>query len=112
MLVEGLAYKVLLPGLFEIQGHLGAGVSWRYIYFGFLERMGPVGRIWPGLGSIDAVVQRLLQVQAERPADTSPLVAWGFDPIYFTGRRCNRHDLDRVSTWLLYPSDAADEPTC
>src|SRR5690606_38676990 len=26
-----------------------------------------------------------------------PLVGWGFDPIYFGGRRCNRHDLDRIS---------------
>lgn len=98
ILDERFADKVLLPGFVEGHSHLGEGVYWRYIYCGYFDRMGPDGRIWPGVNSIEAVVQRLLQVQAENPKDTTPLVAWAFDPIYFTGRRCNRHDLDRVST--------------
>lgn len=32
------------------------------------------------------------------PRDGSTLLAWGFDPIYFTGRRMNVADLDKVST--------------
>jgi predicted amidohydrolase YtcJ len=32
------------------------------------------------------------------PRDGSILFAWGFDPIYFTGRRMNLGDLDKVST--------------
>ena len=46
---------------------------------------------------------------------SAPLVGWGFDPIYFGERRCNRHDLDRVGSTqpnMSTPdSTAATSPT-
>jgi hypothetical protein len=52
----------------------------------------PTGKVWKAAGdSIEEVVARL---GASRPAkmtadgvpDTAPLLAWGFDPIYFGAR--------------------------
>ncbi len=94
---ERFADKVLLPGFVEGHAHVGEGTYWRYVYCGFQDRMAPDGRIWAGAGSIDAVVERLRQAQSERTDPDGALIGWGFDPIYFKGRRCNRHDLDQVS---------------
>ncbi len=51
----------------------------------------PTGSIWPGLRSMAAVVSRLREVDARMRAagqgDAVPLIAWGFDPIYFGGER-------------------------
>ncbi len=97
---ERFADKVLLPGFVEGHSHLMEGAFWRNVYCGFFDRMDPAGHVWKGLGSIDAVIDRMLQAQAERPemADPqAPLVGWSFDPIYFGDRRVVREDLDRVS---------------
>jgi predicted amidohydrolase YtcJ len=86
---------VLMPGLVEGHSHLMAGKLWRFVYCGWFDVTGPDGRRWPGLKSLDAVVAAL----AERAAGSDPkdpVIGWGFDPIYFGGRRCNRADLDRV----------------
>jgi predicted amidohydrolase YtcJ len=91
------ADKVLLPGFVEAHSHLGEGGNWQRTYCGFHDRSDPDGRLWPGAGSIDAVVQRLREADA-RLGSGDPLVGWGFDPIYFGERRCSRQDLDRVST--------------
>src|SRR5690606_16260952 len=58
----------------------------------------PQGRRWPGARSMDEVVGRLADEQAKLADPERPLVGWGFDPLYFGGRRCERGDLDRVST--------------
>ena len=94
---DRFADKVLMPGLVEGHSHLMEGSLWRYVYCGFHDRMSPDGRIWPGLPSIDAVIERLCNEQARLDDPSTALIGWGFDPIYFGGRRCNRHDLDRVS---------------
>lgn len=86
---------VLMPGLVEGHSHLMAGKLWRFVYCGWFDVTGPDGRRWPGLKSLDAVVAAL----AARAASTDPgepVIGWGFDPIYFGGRRCTRGDLDRV----------------
>lgn len=90
------ADKVLLPGLVEGHSHLMAGTLWRYPYGGYFDVDDPQGRRWPGLQSIDAMVDALSRAAAAQ--DEGPLVAWGFDPIYFGERRVSRADLDRVST--------------
>ena len=90
------AQQVLMPGLIEGHSHLMAGTLWRYVYCGWFDAVDPSGRTWPGLKSLDDVVAALLKAAAE-PGD-GPVVGWGFDPIYFGARRCNRADLDRVST--------------
>ncbi len=93
------ADKVLMPGFVEGHSHIMEGLFWDYHYVGYYDREGPDGTIWPGLKSIDAVVARLKEIIATRPAAEAdaPLIAWGFDPIFFTGRRMNIADLDSVS---------------
>ncbi len=94
---DSLAEKTLTPGFVEGHSHMMEGLFWDYHYVGYYDREGPDGTIWKGLKSIDAVVQRLRQVNEARADKSTPLVAWGFDPIFFDGRRMNVADLDAVS---------------
>jgi hypothetical protein len=90
--------KVILPGFVEGHSHAYEGGVWKFPYVGFFERTSPEGRHSPGLKSIDEVVLALQAYEKTMPKDGSTLLAWGFDPIYFTGRRMNLADLDKVST--------------
>jgi predicted amidohydrolase YtcJ len=87
---------VLIPGFVEGHGHTSAGLMWRDPYVGFFARTAPDGEHHEGLISIAAVVARLKQLDATLPLG-APLVAWGFDPIYFDGPRLTLADLDAVS---------------
>ena len=91
------ADKVLMPGLVEGHSHVMEGSLWAYVYCGFFDRMDPEGRVWPGLKSIDAVVERLAGAAGAMEDPAAPLAGWSLDAIYYGGRRVNRHDLDRVS---------------
>lgn len=92
------AARTLLPGFVEGHSHLMEGLFWNYHYVGYYDREGPDGTVWSGLKSIDAVVARLKEIDAARDDKSEPLIAWGFDPIFFTDRRMNLADLDTVST--------------
>ena len=92
-----LADAVLMPGFVEGHAHMMAGAIWDYAYTGYHDRIDPQGRVWPGLSSLDDVVTRLRGIEADLPADT-PLVGWGFDPIFLTDHRLGRAHLDQVST--------------
>lgn len=92
--------KILMPGFVEGHSHLFEGMLWDHVYVGFYDRQGPDGKIWPGLKSIDAVVERLKHIRDQDPERTAPLVAWGFDPIFFGERRLACPDLDQVATDL------------
>lgn len=98
---ERFADKVLMPGFVEGHCHLTEGGIWDIPYVGRFDRRGPDGRIWPGVDSIDALVKRLVGLDTELGAggapDDQPLVAWGFDPIYFGTERLTAEHLDRVS---------------
>jgi len=95
---DRFASKVILPGFVEGHSHLFEGLTWQDPYLGFFDRRGPDGRIWPGLKSIEEVVARLREIERGMEDADVPLTAWGFDPIYFGGRRMVRSDLDQVST--------------
>ena len=95
---ERFADKVLMPGLVEGHSHTMEGTFWRYAYVGYFDRTDPDGRVWPGVGSIDAVVERLKEAGAKLVDPKAPIAGWSLDPIYFGARRCTRQDLDRVST--------------
>ena len=99
---ERFADKVLMPGLIEGHCHLKEGSMWDMPYLGWFDRRDPDGKVWAGLRSMDAVVARLVeidaQMQAAGKAATVPLIAWGFDPIYFGGERMTVEHLDRAST--------------
>ncbi len=90
--------KVLMPGLIEGHSHIMEGSVWDHPYAGFYDRTGPDGTTWPGLTSIDAVVDRLRAASDAIDDPNAPLMAWGFDPIFFGERRMCAADLDRVST--------------
>lgn len=94
------ADQVLMPGLVEGHSHLMAGTLWRYVYGGYFDATDPAGRVWPGLKTLDAVVAALSAAAAGASGGNAaaPVVGWGFDPIYFGERRCQRADLDRVSS--------------
>jgi len=107
---ERFADKVLLPGFVEGHCHLKEGSLWEWPYLGWFDRRDPAGKVWPGLRSMAAVVARLAEIDAEMIAPTStaaaeaeasgaaqaPLIAWGFDPIYFGGERMTVAHLDGV----------------
>jgi hypothetical protein len=94
------ADKVLVPGFVEGHCHLKEGGMWVMPYLGWFDRRDPQGRVWPGLRSMDAVVARLCEIDAQMATAGQgpevPLVTWGFDPIYFGGERMSIDHLDRV----------------
>ena len=98
---ERFADKVLMPGLIEGHCHLKEGSMWDMPYLGWFDRRDPQGTVWGGLRSMDAVVARLTEIDAEMKAShrppSAPLIAWGFDPIYFGGERMTVEHLDRAS---------------
>ena len=92
----------LMPGLVEGHCHLKEGGMWDLEYLGWFDRLNPWGQTVKGLRSMEAVVQRLIEIDQKmqksgEPAD-KPLLAWGFDPIYFGGERMTVDHLDRASS--------------
>jgi predicted amidohydrolase YtcJ len=94
---DRFAGKVIVPGFVEGHGHAADGIVWRKPYVGFYPRTGPDGQKAGGFKSIAEVVAHLKAEAAKLPDPTAPLTAWGFDPIYFEGRRMTAADLDEVS---------------
>jgi len=98
---DRFADKVLLPGLVEGHCHLKEGGMWSMPYLGWFDRKDPKGQRWPGLRSMQAVVDRLCEIdqamRREGRPDSEPIMAWGFDPIYFGGQRMTVLDLDQAS---------------
>ena len=92
------ADKIIMPGFIEGHGHAVEGMMWRQPYVGFYDRTAPDGTPAPGLKSIEEVVARLQAHERTLTDPAAPVVAWGFDPIFFGGRRMSVADLDRVST--------------
>ncbi|MBA3597408.1 MAG: amidohydrolase [Methylibium sp.] len=90
--------QVLMPGLVEGHSHLMAGGLWQFPFVGFHARTAPDGKVWPGCGSFEDVVQRLADIEATLSDPKQPLVAWGFDPIFLGSERMTVRHLDRVST--------------
>lgn len=99
---ERFAGKVLMPGLVEGHCHLKEGSMWDWTYLGWFDRRDPQGKVWSGLRSMDAVVARLIEVATRMATDgvpdDEPLIAWGFDPIYFGGERMTVTHIDCAST--------------
>jgi predicted amidohydrolase YtcJ len=92
------ADQVLMPGLVEGHSHLMAGGLWQFPFVGFHARTAPDGVVWRGCRDFDEVVQRLSALEAKMVDPAQPLVAWGFDPIFFGTERMTVRHLDRVSS--------------
>ena len=54
-----------MPGLVEGHSHLMEGAMWSAVYVGYYERRGPDGTRWPGLQSLDAVIERLQEAERQ-----------------------------------------------
>ena len=94
---DRFAESVIFPGMVEAHAHAGSGGMWENTYVGFHTRKDPEGRIWPGCTSIDEVLERLRQADAQLEGGKI-LTAWGLDPIFFPGDRLDKRHLDSVST--------------
>ena len=94
---DRFANHVLTPGFVEAHSHVMAGGMWTMPYVGFFDRNGADGKLWTGCKSIEAVLDRLVEVEAAMDDPAEPLMAWGLDPIYFDGERMLAKHLDQVS---------------
>ena len=54
-----------MPGLVEGHSHLMAGGLWQFPFVGFHARTAPDGKVWPGCRDFDAVVARLIELEAQ-----------------------------------------------
>ncbi|WP_407645019.1 amidohydrolase [Diaphorobacter caeni] len=95
--VDRFADKVLMPGLIEAHSHLMEGAMWDAVYLGFFDRRDPDGKLWKGLRTLDAVLERLKEAEARLIDAHAPLLGWGFDPILFGTARLSVNELDTVS---------------
>ncbi|MEM9148345.1 MAG: amidohydrolase [Pseudomonadota bacterium] len=86
-----------MPGLVEAHAHVSAGGVWRYTYCGHYARTDPAGRVWGGVGTAEALIDRLRAIAAETPSG-APVVGWGFDPNFLAAPRLDKTQLDRIST--------------
>ena len=92
---DRFADKVVAPGFVEGHCHSWEGSAWEDTYLGFFDRTAPDGAVHRGLKSIDEVVERFRAAAEAGPGEA--VMGWGFDPIFFGGRRMAAADLDRVS---------------
>ena len=92
------ADMTLMPGFVEAHGHAMEGSVWHDLFLGYFERHSPDGTKEGGLKTIDAVLERLKKADAALEDPTTPLIAWGYDPIYYDNARMTRQQLDTVST--------------
>src|SRR3954468_15891268 len=90
--------KVLVPGFVEAHAHVLEGVLALFPYIGYFDRRGVDGTVVAALNSSPAMIARLKELDAGLADSTVPLIAWGFDPIYFSGERLSARHLDQVST--------------
>ncbi len=94
---DTFAELVIVPGFIEAHSHVMAGGMWLLPYVGYFDRKGADGRLWTGCTTFDAVIDRLIEAEAELEDPSAPLLAWGLDPIYFEGERMLARHLDQVS---------------
>ncbi len=95
---DTFADSVLVPGFIEAHSHVLEGGLWAFEYVGYFDRMGADGVLRKGCTTIDAVLERLREVEAADSDTSEPLIAWGLDPIYFDGEdRLVASHLDTVS---------------
>jgi predicted amidohydrolase YtcJ len=97
-IIDTFRDKVLMPGLVEGHCHLMEGAMWDAVYVGYYDRRGPDGKLWPGLKTLSQVIERLRAAQDGMTDAAAPLLAWGFDPIFFGTARLSVRELDTVSS--------------
>ncbi len=90
---------IIVPGFVEAHAHIMAGGMMLLPYLGFFDRQLADGSTAPGIKSYDQLINALKSEDAKLSDPEEPLVAVGFDPIYFPDQpRLTRYHLDQVST--------------
>jgi predicted amidohydrolase YtcJ len=94
------ADQVLVPGFVEAHAHVMEGASALRSYLGYFDRRMPDGSIAKGVKSYAELIDRLKATDAAMEDPDEPIVARGFDPIYFTDSeaRLTREHLDQASS--------------
>jgi predicted amidohydrolase YtcJ len=99
VLDERFKDHVIVPGFVEAHAHVMEGAMALTPYLGWFDRPLPDGTTAPGVRSYDELIDRLREIDSRLKDPTEPIVARGFDPIYFENEaRLTRHHLDKVST--------------
>ena len=90
---------VICPGFVEAHAHVMEGASGLMPYMGYFDRRLPDGSTAVGIRSYADLIAALKIADAALDDPDEPLVARGFDPIYFADDhpRLSRDDLDLVS---------------
>lgn len=95
---DRFADHVLVPGFVEAHGHTADSASEMMPYVGYHPYPLSDGRTTTPIRSYDDLIAQLKAEDATLPP-SEPLVANGFDPIYFPDLpRLSRRELDQVST--------------
>lgn len=89
--------RVIIPGLIEAHSHIGEGTHWGFPYIGYYDRTGPDGKKWPGLKSMQAVMEKIKALNDNMADPDEPLAVWGFDPIFFEEKIMDASNLDKIS---------------
>lgn len=90
------AEHVIVPGFIEAHGHLFSdGALGQLVWTGFDDRPRPDTSVARGCQSLEDVISRLRE---RASVSDTPVVGYGFDPVFHDGRALRREDLDRVST--------------
>ncbi|NDG91565.1 MAG: amidohydrolase [Gammaproteobacteria bacterium] len=93
------ADQVFVPGFVEAHAHVMAGGMLLLPFMGYYDRYRGDGSLARGIKSYDALIEALREEEGVIEDPDQPLVAVGFDPIYFGDQpRLSRHHLDQVST--------------
>ncbi len=97
---ESFRDHVIVPGFVEAHAHAMEGAMALVPYLGFFDRPMPDGSVAKGIKSYAALIERLRAIDAELADPDEPIIARGFDPIYFadTEPRLTRGHLDAVSS--------------
>lgn len=89
------ANQYIYPGFVEGHSHALEGAMWSYLYLGYFPRHDPDGKPWQGCQSLEQIQKNLRDYAQQLPAG-EPLIAWGFDPVYFDGARLDKKIIDEV----------------
>jgi predicted amidohydrolase YtcJ len=90
---------VIVPGLIEAHNHIWEGIAAFLPYVGYFDRPAVDGSTLKGITNFDDMIAYLKAEDAKLTDPNTPLIAFGFDPIYFWGQdEISKTTLDQVST--------------
>jgi predicted amidohydrolase YtcJ len=90
---------VIVPGLIEAHNHIWEGIAAFLPYVGYFDRPAIDGSTLKGITNFADMIAYLKAEDTKLTDPNAPLIAFGFDPIYFWGQdEISKTTLDQVST--------------